>query len=146
MAIPATSALLRPRARQVRGIECREQWTSAFAFFNRPRAVTTAVSLFDIVAALEARICFERVGLRNPRTGLASDGVVTTRDRHERATFERRGFGESYVRDFTCLAGERKIFAQRKIRIAFPHQDAAQVGVTAKANTHHVVDFALVPI
>src|SRR5256885_1104831 len=51
-----------------------------------------------------------------------------------------------HVWNFARLARERKIFAQRKIGIAFPHQNAAQVGVTAKANTHHVVDFALVPI
>src|SRR5437667_417573 len=112
--------------------------------FDRPRAVSSAVGLFDIVSSLEARIGFERVGLRNAHPGLASDGVVASCDRHERPAFERRGLREGHVRNFTRLSRERKILTQRKIRIAVPHQDTPHVGVTSKANAHHVVDFALV--
>src|SRR6266567_3167153 len=98
MATPATSALLRARARPVRGIgflarpseitfgPCLNSplFSRSYGlFFNRPRAVSKAVGVFDIVASLEARIHFERVGFRNAHTGLAGDGVVAARDRHE---------------------------------------------------------------
>ena len=56
------------------------------------------------------------------------------------------GFGEGHFRQFARLAGQRKILAQRKIRIAFPHQNPAQIGMPAKANAHHVVNLALMPI
>ena len=56
------------------------------------------------------------------------------------------GFGKGDFRHFGRLARQRKIFPQRKIRIALPHQNPPQIGMPAKANAHHVVDLALVPI
>ena len=44
------------------------------------------------------------------------------------------------------LAGQREILAQRKIRIAFPHQNPAQIRMAAETDAHHVVNFALVPV
>ena len=44
------------------------------------------------------------------------------------------------------LPFEREFFAQGKVRIAFPHQDAAQIGMVVETQTHHVVDLALVPV
>ena len=44
------------------------------------------------------------------------------------------------------LAGEWKIFAQREIRVALPHEDAAQVRMALKADAEHIPDFALMPV
>ena len=47
---------------------------------------------------------------------------------------------------FARFAGEREILAQREIRIAFPHQNPAQIRMTAEPDAHHVVDFAFMPV
>ena len=81
-----------------------------------------------------------------PHPRLAFDGILAAGRGHKRPAFERRGFGESNFRHFRRFAAKREILPQRKIRIAFPHQNPAQIGMAAKPDAHHVVDFALVPI
>ena len=44
------------------------------------------------------------------------------------------------------LALKREILAQRVVGKPLPHEDAAKIGMIHKANTHHVVNFALMPI
>ena len=39
-----------------------------------------------------------------------------------------------------------KIFLERMVGIAVPHEDAAQIGMAVKLDSHHVEDFALVPV
>src|ERR1017187_6984347 len=73
---------------------------------------------------------------RRPHTRLAFDGIFAAWRRDKRPPFDERGFGESDVRQFRGLAAEREIFAEREVRITFPHDDAAQVGMPAKADAH----------
>jgi hypothetical protein len=43
-------------------------------------------------------------------------------------------------------AFEGKIFLEREVGIAVPHEDAAQVGMAGEVDAHHVIDFALMPV
>src|SRR5256886_15972604 len=83
---------------------------------------------------------------RRPYARLAFNRIFATGDGHKRAAFKRRRPGERDLRQLARLTAERKILAQRKIRIAFPHQNSPQVRMSTKANAHHVVNLALVPI
>src|SRR5438034_7817573 len=80
--------------------------------------------------------------LRRPHARLAFNRIFATGDGHKRAAFERRRLGEGDLRQFARLARQWKILAQRKIRVAVPHQNSPQIGMPAKANAHHVVNLA----
>src|SRR5688572_32994373 len=54
--------------------------------------------------------------------------------------------GEGDVRHVRGLARQREILAERKVRIAFPHQNAAQIRMPLKADAHHVENLALMPV
>ena len=64
----------------------------------------------------------------------------------KRTTRKRGRLAESDVRHFTRFSFERKILPERIIRIPFPHQDPAKIRMAGETNTHHVVNFSLVPV
>jgi len=66
--------------------------------------------------------------------------------RNEGAAFERGGFAEGEFGDVGGDASQRKIFAERVIGVAFPHVEAAEVGMIGKTDSREVVDFALEPV
>ena len=39
-----------------------------------------------------------------------------------------------------------EVLAEREVRVAFPHEDALQLGVAGEPDAHHVVDFAFLEI
>ena len=39
-----------------------------------------------------------------------------------------------------------EVFAERVVGVAFPHQDAGQLGMPGEPDAHHVVDFALLEV
>ena len=53
---------------------------------------------------------------------------------------------ECHAGRIAVLPFKRKILTQRMVGEPLPHEDAAKIGVIHKANSHHVVNFALVPI
>jgi hypothetical protein len=53
---------------------------------------------------------------------------------------------ESDIGHFTRFTFQREIFAERMIRISFPHDNPTKIRMTGKTNTHHVVHLALVPV
>ena len=64
----------------------------------------------------------------------------------ERTTGKRGRLAESDVRHFTRFPFQWKVFPERVIWIPFPHQDPAKIRMAGETNTHHVVNFALVPV
>src|SRR2546423_806640 len=58
--------------------------------------------------------------------------VAAGRRRDEGAAGERGGAGECDVGRVAVLTGEREILSQREERVAFPHEDAAQVGMAGE--------------
>src|SRR4029077_14171905 len=53
---------------------------------------------------------------------------------------------EGNVRHFARQSFEREFFSKRKEWITVPHQDTAQIGMTVKLDSHHVVNLALMPV
>src|SRR5689334_5376412 len=54
------------------------------------------------------------------------------------------GFVQELERIAPPLAPNRKVFSQGiAFRVIVRHEDAAQVGMPPKTNSHHIVDFAL---
>src|SRR5205814_9659556 len=66
---------------------------------------------------------------RRPHARLAFNRIFAAGNRHKRATFERRGLRKCDFRQFARFARQWEILAQRKIRIAFPHQNSPQIGM-----------------
>src|SRR2546430_9579358 len=94
----------------------------------------------DVGASFESRNCFHRLRLRHTHPRLARHRIFPTRQRYEGPAIQRRRLAEPYVWHLARLAGEWEILAQRKIRIALPHEDAAQVGVASETDAHHVIN------
>ena len=59
---------------------------------------------------------------------------------------EGRSVAESDFRQITGFTFQRKVFAERKERIAVPHENPAQIGMIGETDPHHVKDLAFVPI
>src|SRR5439155_8540261 len=111
-----------------------------FPWFDRSRPKGFPVRFLDISAAFETRVRFQGIRLGNPHARLARDGVLSSRNRDERTTSHRRRFSERHIRQFAWASRERKVFAQRKVRITIPHQNSPQIRMAAEANAHHVID------
>jgi hypothetical protein len=106
----------------------------------------TTVGGFDVLAPFEAGVEFHGVGLRDADAWLARDGIFAARNSDKRAAFKGGRVSECDFGQPGGFAGEGEIFPEREVRIAFPHEDAAEVGVVTEADAHHVVDFAFVPV
>jgi hypothetical protein len=65
---------------------------------------------------------------------------------YERPALDGGSFGESNLGQIRWLAAEGEIFTEREVGITLPHEDAAQVWMSAKPDTHHVVNLTFVPI
>src|SRR5882672_9867332 len=114
--------------------------------FDRAWSVRAAMRVFDVAAALQPRVRFQTIRFRNSHARLARDRVFAAGDRDEWPARHRRGFRKRNLRQLSWPPRQRKILSQRKMRVAVPHQNAAQVGMAAKTNAHHVVNLAPVPI
>jgi hypothetical protein len=80
------------------------------------------------------------------RPWLAGHGICGTSAGDEGAVGHGGDAGEADVGHVAGFTGEGEVFSQREEGVAFPHEDAAEIGVTGKFDAHHVPDFTLMPI
>ena len=53
---------------------------------------------------------------------------------------------EGDIGEVAGATGEGKVFAEGEEGVAFPHEDAAEIGVVTENDSEHVEGFAFVPI
>ena len=115
--------------------------------FDWARAVCLAMRILDVVPALDPRIQSPEQSVSGMRTrgsrAIASlpPATVTKGPPASGAGSVNATSGSS-----VGLPASGKSLRSGMIRIAFPHQDAAQVRMAPEPDAHHVVDLALVPI
>src|SRR4051812_13473182 len=117
-----------------------------FFGFDRPRPEVFAVRFLDLLTSFQPRVHVQRIRFGNADTRFARERVLSAGNGNEWSSGQGRRLGEGNFRQVRRFSGQRKVFAQGKVRVAVPHEDAAQIRMPAKADAHHVVDLALVPI
>lgn len=78
--------------------------------------------------------------------GLALGVVLRSRGGDEGAAFEGCDSGGGDVWHFRGAPGKGEVFPEGEEWVAFPHEDALEIWVICEGDTHHIPDFALVPI
>src|SRR5689334_3486563 len=110
------------------------------------RTVGTPVCIFDVFAPFQPSVHVQGISFRDSDPWFSGNGVFASCDSYKGAAGERGRVSEGDFGHLRRSARQGEVLPERKIRVTFPHENSPKVGVTAKANSHHVVNLPLMPV